>query len=449
MTYKAPENGWRTFLILWVTQSVSVFGSALTFFAINIWLVQVLYPLPEQKPQLAAAISGVALCFGLSAIVISPFAGAWADRHDRKLTMIWANLGSAAVSLLLGALLWTHTLQFWMLMLLTVAASALTAFHYASFDTSYSMLVPEHLLPRANGMMMTVQALSGILSPTIAAFLIAMPELLQHTGSFIGRMSDGTPLATAVDAVTFLLAGLALLFMQIPSPKRETQQKRIWADVKLGARYIWDRRPLLWLLGTFTMANLCGQMGVFTPLILRFNLAADWTAKGYTYATALARLNTITSLSGVLAGVAITTWGGLKKKRVYGVVVPMLVGAAAMIGFGLSSGFYMAAALAFVVTSHYPLVNAHSQAIWQSQVPRELQGRVFAVRRVIAQFSMPLGTAFAGWAGGHFNPGTVIAVLGAILLAFCIGQMFNPGLLRVEDKAALDQMAAKAAVSAD
>ena len=56
MSYQPPPNGWRTFLIMWGTQSVSAFGSALTFFALNIWLTQTLYPLPEQKPQLAWAI---------------------------------------------------------------------------------------------------------------------------------------------------------------------------------------------------------------------------------------------------------------------------------------------------------------------------------------------------------------------------------------------------------
>lgn len=44
-------------MIVWLTQSVSVIGSALTVFAINIYLAQVLYPAPEQKPELALAIT--------------------------------------------------------------------------------------------------------------------------------------------------------------------------------------------------------------------------------------------------------------------------------------------------------------------------------------------------------------------------------------------------------
>jgi hypothetical protein len=91
-----------------------------------------------------------------------------------------------------------------------------------------------------------------------------------------------------------------------------------------------------------------------------------------------------------------------------------------------------------------PFMNAHSQAIWQTQTPPELQGRVFSVRRVIAQFSWPLSTAIAGWLGGLFSPGAVITVLGTILAIFCTIQLFNPYLMGVENKEALDKMAAVA-----
>ena len=73
--YQPPANGFRTFLIVWITQSISVIGSALTFFSLTIWLTQVLYPLPEQKPQLAIALSLISLATGLTNVFIVPIAG--------------------------------------------------------------------------------------------------------------------------------------------------------------------------------------------------------------------------------------------------------------------------------------------------------------------------------------------------------------------------------------
>jgi DHA3 family macrolide efflux protein-like MFS transporter len=456
LTYQAPPNGFRTFLIVWVTQSISVFGSALTFFALTIWLTQTLYPLPEQKSQLAAALSATALAFAVPAVFGAPIAGAWADRHDRKRTMMAMDFANGCLSLLLAVLVVTHILSLPLLIVLLAIASVIGAFHNSAFDTSYAMIVPEEQLPRANGMMQTVWGLSGILSPAIAATIISIPALARRgmipgsLGTALGQLSNGASLAMMIDAVTFFLASATLIFLYIPSPQRtdlgqaDSPKKSLVADVKEGALYIWHRRPMLWLLGTFTVANFVGgPLEVFLPLLLKFNLAADWGARGFTFETALAFLGSAAGIGGVVGGVLISAWGGLKSKRVYGVVVSMIAAGLAQVIFGLSPILLLTAAMNFLIPAMIPVMNAHSQTIWQTQTPRELQGRVFAVRRLIAQFTWPLSTALAGWLGGRFDPGMVVAVLGAVLVVFCIGQMFNPYLLRVEDKVMLDEIAAR------
>jgi len=452
--YEPPKNGFRTFLIIWATQSISVFGSALTFFAVTIWLTQVLYPRPEQKPELAFAISAVSLMFALPTVFIAPLAGAWADRHDRKRTMMVADALSGLLSLILLALIVTNVLNIWILMPLVALFATTGAFHGAAFDTSYAMIVPEKQLPRANGMMQTIWSLSGILSPIIAATIIALPALARqgaltaNLNSALAGMKDGTPIAIAIDAVTFFLASATLIFLYVPSPKRTDigegkPKKSIWADVREGITYIWRRRTLLWLLGTFTVANFVGTpVGVLEPLIMKFNLATSWQAMHLEFAQALSVLAAAGGFGGLAGGLFISAWGGLKRKRVYGVLVPMVVAAVAEIVFGLSAALYLTAAMGFVMSAMIPIMNSHSQTIWQTQTPRELQGRVFSVRRVIAQFTWPLGTALAGLFGGLFDPGMVIAVLGALFLMFCIAQFFNPYMLKVEDKEAIEQMAA-------
>ena len=163
---------------------------------------------------------------------------------------------------------------------------------------------------------------------------------------------------------------------------------------------------------------------------------------GFQYETALALLGTVTAIGGVVGGLFITAWGGLKARRVYGVVVPLIIAGVAQVAFGLSHWLYFSAVMIFIVEAMMPILNAHSQTIWQTQTPHELQGRVFAVRRLIAQFTWPLSAALAGWAAGRFDPGMVVAVLGAVLVIFCVGQLFNPYLLNVENKEMLDDMAA-------
>lgn len=375
--------------------------------------------------------------------------------------MLVMDVVSGLLSLVLVILIVTHLLNLAALIVLIVAFAITSAFHSSAFDTSYAMLVPKEQLPRANGMMQTMWALSGVLSPVVAALIISLPVMaskgtLGWAGSLLGRLTDGTPLAIGIDAVTFFAAAATLLFVKIPSPERTDLtdesgrvKKSLLSDVSEGLLYIWRRRPLLWLLGTFTLANFCGSpTGVFMPLLVKFNLAASWKALGFSFETAFALLGTLSGLGGVVGGVMISAWGGLRTKRVYGVLIPLILEGVAMVAFGLSGMYYLSAAMALVINLTLPVMNAHSQSIWQAQTPHELQGRVFSVRRLIAQCSGPLSTAMAGWAVAAFNPGSVVAVLGIVQALFCTAQLFNPVLMRVEDKTWLDDLAAQSAQAA-
>ncbi len=85
MTYQPPPHGFRTFVVVWGTQSVSVFGSGLTFFALTIWLTQVLYPRPEQKPELAWALAAIELAPNRALVkdmVVCDQYGYIVTRHD-------------------------------------------------------------------------------------------------------------------------------------------------------------------------------------------------------------------------------------------------------------------------------------------------------------------------------------------------------------------------------
>ncbi len=441
-----PQGGWRTFLVLWASQSVSVIGSALTYFVVNIYLARTLYPAPEQKPQLALALALVSLAFALPAVFGAPIAGAWADRHDRRRIMLACDLGSALTSLTLAVCAALGVLSLPLLIVLLALGSVFGAFHGSAFDTSYAVLVPPERLPRANGLMQTLWSVAGLIAPGLAASLIALPALAAKGDlSVPAWLESGTSLVFLLDATTFLIAGTVLTRLFIPTPPRDrAAQGKLLSDVAFGFRYIWARRPLLWLLGTFAVANFAiTPLGVLEPLIVKFTLAADWEARGLTFASALALLATVIGLGGVLGGVFVSAWGGLKRRRVLGVLIPLGLEGLAMIGFGLSHNLYLSAALGALGAATGPFANVHSQTIWQTQVEPALQGRVFSVRRLIAQFTGPVATVLAGIAGGFFDPARVILWLGAALAIFLALQLFNPALRRVEDKAWLEAGAAR------
>src|SRR5215510_1047390 len=179
--------------------------------------------------------------------------------------------------------------------------------------------------------------------------------------------------------------------------------------------------------------------GVIVPLLVKFNLAADWTARGYTFETALALLGIMSGVGGVVGGLLVSTWGGLKRKRIYGVLIPMLLAGILQVVYGLSPLLVLSAAVASLGAAMHPILNAHSQSIWQSHTPRELQGRVFSIRRLIAWTILPVSTAAGGALAAAHNPGYVLASLGMMLALYSAAQLFNPYLHRVEDRAFSDE----------
>lgn len=457
MTHSASPNGFRTFVILWLTQSLSGFGTQITVFALNIWLATVLFPAAEQRAELASAIAVMSIAIAIPSVFGAPLAGAWADRRNRKHTMMATDALHGALTLVELLLIYTQNFQVWTLGLTVFLHGLFHTFHHSAFDTSYSSIVPKNQLARANGMMQTTQSLSGILAPGAAAFIVSLPSLARQgvigggVGDWLAGLPNGVILALSIDALTFFVAAIVPYFLSVPSPHPTTSatgpatKPGLWQDVKVGAVYIWQRRPLLWLLATFTIANFTGwPVSMLMPLLLKFNLAADWAANGYTFETATALMSTLGSIGGLAGGLLISTWGGLKTRRIYGVVLAILGTGFAIMALGMSSWFYLAVAANFLYTGLIPIGNAHSQAIWQSQTPPELQGRVFAVRRVIAQFTWPLSTVIAGYAGGAFDLSLYITAMGVICVVFCVWQLFNPVLRRVEDKAYLDSLAAQA-----
>ena len=436
----APD-GWRTFVWLWGSQALSVLGSAVASFAFSIYLTVTRYPLAEQKPQLALALAATALAWGLAATLSAPVAGAWTDRHDRRRIMLGADLLGAALTFSMLGLLLLPAAPLWTLVLASGLMGLVSTFHGSAFDASYTTLVPKDRLPRANGMMQTIWSLAGLVGPALAALLIGVPALLRRSEAlpaWLSGLRDGVPFAFAVDGLSFVLAAVILGRLSVPSPKEVTDRsgppRSFREDMAFGWKFIGSRRPLLALLLTFAVANLCGSgLGVLEPLIVKFGLAADWQARGSTLTAALATLTVTQSVGGVLGGVLISVWGGLKARRVLGVLVPMIVSGLALAAFGLSSTVLGAALSLFALGLTYPTMNAHSQSIWQAQVPPAMQGRVFSVRRLIAQFTSPLSTALAGLLAARYAGGSVAVLAGLLLASVAAAQLFNPVLRRVED----------------
>ncbi|WP_309571496.1 MFS transporter [Deinococcus sp.] len=436
-----PTGGWRTFQWLWSSQALSVLGSVLSGFAINLYLVQTRFPLPAQKGELAAALSLTLLAWGLTTIFGAPLAGALADRWDRRRMMLTANALNAALMLLGIVMLTTLTPSIGLLVVFTAVEGALAAVHSAAFDTTYSTLVPRDQLPRANGMMQTLSSSAGLIGPGLGALVIGLPALARQGGgpAWLAAQADGVPLALALDAVTFAIAAAAVWRLHIPTPGRHDAgpgRPTLKRDMTYGWTFILARPALLNLLLTFTAFNfLTVGTSVLRPLLLSSTLADDLRGGAWTAGSALAALLTTASLGSLLGGVVISAWGGLRSRRTLGILLPMTVAGLAQAASGLTHSVLLTCAAVGVYGLMVPAIAAHSMTIWQSRVPPNVQGRVFSVRRVMSQFTSPLSTAAAGLAAAHLPTGAVLHWAGVAVAVVAAAQLLNPHIRTLDDPA--------------
>jgi MFS transporter, DHA3 family, macrolide efflux protein len=383
------------FVFVWLGQVVSLMGSGLTSFALGVWVFQM--------TGSTTKFSLITICSRLPAIAVAPIAGALIDRWDRRRAMIFSDVG-AGLSILAIALLYiAGILHLWHICVALIINSALSAFQWPAYSAATTMLVSKKHYGRAAGMVQTGEALGFIVSPVVGGILLTIINL--H-GIFL------------VNFATFIFSVLTLLLVRIPSPAKtaegEADKKSLLRETAFGWRYITLRPGLMALLIFFAVVNfLSGFILVLTtPLVLSFASPSV--------------LGTVMSIAGsgmLIGGLVMSVWGG-PKRRINGVLGFELLSGLCFILAGLRPSAVLITTAAFFLFFSFTFVNGSSQAIWQSKIPADLQGRVFAVRRMVAWSAVPLAYLIAGPLAEYvFEP--LMAVGGRY--AGTIGQVIGAG----------------------
>lgn len=420
-----------------MSQTLSLFGTMVTQFAVNVWLARDLFPLASQKPQLALALTVTGFAATAPLIFGMPLAGAYADRHDRKRILVASNGVLALLSAGFVALTLMGRLTLPVAAAMLVLYSLTSSFHSAAFDSSYGRFVSKHDVPRASGMMMTSYGLSQLLAPPLAATLVALPALLGGPDALPAWLQSGVPFAFAADGLTFVVAGIVALSLRFPRMPLSLERRgaSLIDDVRAGFRWILTRRPFLALLGMGALANFTfAPLMVLLPLLARDRVLVDATARGMPFEAVLALANTAGGLGGVLGGVLVSVFGlrGWPRTRV--MVLSLIMLGLGQVIVGLSTVVWALALGMFVGEFLVAPLNTASFTLWQDLTPPHMLARALATRRFIAQSAFPLGTVVAGWAAAIAEPWAVVTLGGALLAVGMVALWLTPGFATLETR---------------
>lgn len=428
------EKSMKKFTAFWFSQTLSEFGGAVNIFALTIYITQVLYIDPSEKSALAIAIAANNIAYNLAYILSQPFVGVWTDRLDRKKILLFCNYSGGALTLLLFVFMYTDNLNIILILCYSFFLGVLKSFIISSFTASIVMIVPEKHLSRANGMTQTSFSLSQTAAPTIATFLIALPSLLNIDLFSLQSSGKSISIPILIDGLILILSAIILGFLSIPSPRNSVDKiakKSFIMDFRNGLKYF--NVSFVWLLIVIAVGNLLiPVITTLYPILLKYNLSSGLIERNLDFDMGLAIITTFGSVGGLCGGIVIAIFGGLKSKRIYGVIVPLIFAGIFMFFFGLSNDIYLTAFIASLIFFMLPITTTHSSTIWQIGTPKEVQGMVFSVRRFISQMTLPLSGVLAGYIGSQLNPVTAISTMGLILALFNAAQLFNKRLISIE-----------------
>jgi len=364
-----------------IGQFFSLFGDTAMFLAMGIWV------------KVLSGSNGEAglvfFAFGVAAL-LSPVAGMIVDRLPRRPLLFWSNLGAAGVVLLL---LFVHgKSQIWLIFLVAFLYGLAYTFLSAGQSALLKVMLPDELIGDARGMLSTVREGLRLFGPLAGAGLFALA---------------GGGVVAMVDAATFVIAALSLLFVKVEETKAVREDVHWFVEVTAGVRHIWASIVLRQMI----------IAGGITLLVVGFSESICFAVVSQGLHRAPTFLGVILSVQGVGAIIGGPTAAPLARR----------IGEGPLMGFGLvlvagGAGLFaipslpgvMAGAIMFGAGLPWIVVGAYTML--QIRTPLELQGRVSAAADTILSTPQILSIALGAWLVGIVNYQLLLAVMGGTVL---------------------------------
>ncbi|MEQ8200458.1 MAG: MFS transporter [Syntrophomonadaceae bacterium] len=362
-------DSWKKHIILFLlSQTISLFGSSLVQYAI-LWYITL-----QTKSGVMMTIS--IICGFLPTLFLSPFAGVWADRYNRKVLIMVSDAMIAAATLTVAIIFLSGYDHLWLLFAVLAVRSLGTAVQMPSVGAFIPQLVPVEKLTRVNAANSSIQSTVFLVSPMIAAALLTVSTI---------------EMIFMIDVVTAILAIMVLLlFLHVPAHTKALQQKTMsyFMDLKEGFSYINHHRYIKGLFifcGVFFL--LVAPASFLTPLQVTRTFGADvWR---------LTAIEVLFSTGMIVGGILMASWGGFRN-RVYTMTAATLAFGGCTMALGLVPNFWVYLAFMGLAGISIPFYNTPFTVLLQERVDTDILGRVFGVLTMISSSMMPLGMLVFG-----------------------------------------------------
>ncbi|CZQ99960.1 Hypothetical protein Tpal_2446 [Trichococcus palustris] len=370
------------------SQTISFFGSSIVQYAI-LWYLTL--------TTKSGVIMTLSVVFGfLPTFFISPFAGVWADRYNRKRLIVLSDGVIAFSTLVLIVLFLVGQRSIGVLLAASAIRALGSGIQMPAVSAILPQLVPEKELTRINGLNGSIQAVVMLVSPMISGVLL---NAVTMEAIFL------------IDVVTAIVAILIMVFfLQVPTHAKASQEQasNYFQDLKLGFVYIKNHAFIRKLFLYFSLAFLmAAPVSFLSPLQVARTFGEDvWR---------LTAIEVTFSVGMMAGGLLVASWGGFKN-RIHSIAFAIAIMGVCTFGMGIIPNFWIYLFLMAVIGVAIPFLSAPSTVLLQEEVEEAFLGRVFGVQSMIATLMMPLGMLVFGPLADRMAIEILMVVSGLLLV---------------------------------
>ncbi|HYF82679.1 MAG TPA: MFS transporter [Clostridia bacterium] len=376
----------RNFVLLWLGQLVSLLGNRFHEVA-SMWYIYQVTGSPLKM--------GITLVFStLPAVILGPFAGAVADRYDRKKIIVLSDFINGGIVGVITILMYMGNLEIWMLYLLAGLRSAASTFFGPAVSAITPSIVQKEQLLKANSMNQLSRDFTGILGYAAGGAMIAIMGI---SGLFL------------FDSISFTLSAISETFINVPKVRKEAVEKKCMRSEILESIYfIIKKKELLHfvIVGGLVINFFLAPLEIYITLFAGHRLNMDSGGFGILLAAI-----TVGSICMTLLMPAIGRRLGYYTLTFIGLTLEGLL----MMLFGVSGSFYTSLVILALMGASICICNVSLSTIFQNLIPNEMMGRVGGILGTICQATIPLGYFIGGMVTEKFDLTAVLVTSGLIV----------------------------------
>lgn len=362
------ENWLKNIILFLSSQTISLFGSSLVQYAI-MWHITL-------TTESGLMMTLYIICGFIPTFFLSPVAGVWADRYNRKMLIILAD-GLIAFSTLILAILFLMGYEsIWLLFAMAGIRALGTGIQTPAVGAILPQIVPKDKLTKVNGANGSIQAVIMFVSPMVSAALIAMASL--EVIFFID-------VATAAIAIITLMAFVKVAVHEKAAAEQTTSY---FSDFKQGLHYV-NSSPFLkkFFLFFAIFFVLMAPAAFLTPLQVTRTFGGDvWL---------LTAIEIAFSVGMMAGGGIIASWGGYPNKIKTMTLASLIMGICTL-ALGIVPVFWIYLVFMALFGVAMPIFNTPVTVLLQEKIEENYLGRVFGVMGMISTSMMPIGMLIFG-----------------------------------------------------